>query len=129
MIDIHLDQTTIMVGEKLSGTLGWHSSKSTMPNTIVLSIGWYTQGRGTSDYQIRQACRLDPNQVRTLQSCAIPFSFVIPAEGPITYNGSLFRVMWELRVSQSFNKFSAFSSSAQGNDQICPFQVILQQRG
>lgn len=98
MIDVHLSSTAIAAGETLSGTLTWNAPNAKVPKKATISIGWVTEGRGTRDRRTVQEVALDPNQLASSQGVPIPFSLQIPPEGPITYNGSLIRIIWEMKV-------------------------------
>ncbi len=100
MINVRLEKTEIIVGETLSGTLIWQTSDgSETPKNASVSIRWYTEGRGNTNHETVQELLLDPNQLISFQRSPLPFSFQIPYDGPITYNGSLIRVIWQLEVS------------------------------
>lgn len=122
MIDIRLPQTNIVVGETLEGTLIWHRSNSKVPKKATISIRWYTKGRGTRNTQTVQEFFIDPNQLISSQGVPIPFSLHIPYDAPITYNGFLIQVIWELKA---FIEMPGLLT--RGEKQKCQFQVTPRQ--
>lgn len=119
MIDIQLEQQTIAAGESLSGTVIWQSDRNEIPKSATISIGWSTEGRGTRDRKTVNKLSLDPNQFAAAQGDAIPFSLDIPDAGPITYNGNLIRVIWELKILIDMPGLFAHNDK-----QKWPFRVI-----
>lgn len=122
MIDVYLEQKTIVVGEAVSGKLIWHPDRNKMPKRGFILIVWYTEGRGTRDRQTVEKLRLDQNQLVLVQGGGIPFSLNVPDGGPITYNGTLIRVIWELQVVINMPGLLTRDEKL-----IRPFQVIPRQ--
>lgn len=122
MIDINLEQTEVEAGGNLAGTLIWQNPENRTPKAASVSIHWYTEGRGTRNYKAAREISLDPEQLMSAKEREIPFSLEIPEDGPISYNGSLIRVIWELEVSISLS-VSAASQQRQEQKQ-CQFSVI-----
>lgn len=65
---------------------------------VLVQVGWRTEGRGE-----RNAGVVSEQQVDVIREGAgtwvrqsVPFA--IPAEGPISYDGVLMRIIWELAV-------------------------------
>ncbi len=98
MIDIRLPQPDVKAGGQLTGTLVWTSEQQKMPKGAIATIGWRTEGRGTVDQAKIQEIQLDPNRLGIGGAAPVPFQFQIPFEGPISYNGRLIRIIWELNV-------------------------------
>ena len=121
MINASLEQTEIIAGETLSGTLIWQASDSsnTPQNNVSVSIRWYTEGRGTTNHETVQELLLDPDRLISSQRSPLSFSFQIPHDGPITYNGSLICVIWELEVSIQMPGLLR-----RKDKQTLPFQVL-----
>lgn len=119
MIDIYLQEKTIVAGDTLSGKLIWRSDHNKMPRNATISIGWHTEGRGTPERQIVHELPLDSNQLSSSQGLSIPFSLNVPYNGPITYNGNLIRVIWELDVLIKMPGLLGV-----GEKKKLPFQVI-----
>ncbi len=94
-ISLVLNEETVMAGDRLSGKLSYLTS--TPPKQVTVELLWRTEGRGTRDRQVIDTYSIDPQQL-TL-GLAIPFTVQVPYEGPITYNGSLFRIIWEIKAT------------------------------
>ena len=60
--------------------------------TEILALAMVVGGQVTEDYRIVETMRLEP------AVGASPFEFRIPEEGPVSYEGRLFRVLWEVVV-------------------------------
>ena len=103
MIDIQLDGTQLCWGDRLSGQFIWQpDNPDKIPKSAAVSINWFTEGRGSRDRQTVDEQPLDPQKILDFQTRPFPFSFTIPQETPITYDGYLFRLMWELEVKIVF---------------------------
>ena len=122
MIDVRLAQTKVTAGDTLKGTLIWHAPNSKVPKKASISIRWYTEGRGMRNNQTVQEFFFDPNQLISSQRLGTPFSLDIPYDAPITYNGFLIRVIWELEVL--IDMPGLFT---RGEKQKCQFQVTPRQ--
>ena len=99
-IAIRLEQTQLAVGEQLSGTVSWNpAERHQQLKSASLQLRWHTEGRGTRDSHVVYEEELDLDRLASSSFSPIPFSARIPEEGPITYNGSLIRILWEVSVS------------------------------
>jgi hypothetical protein len=119
MIHLTLDQHTVAAGHSLSGTLIYQqtSSRQHAPDRTTLELRWYTEGRGTCDRQTIHSLTLNPEKLAT--GVPIPFTLKIPDEGPITYNGSLLRIIWEVQAKANYPGLLS------GKDKLVqPFTVI-----
>lgn len=96
MIDICLAATPIMAGKPLSGSLIWQTPHGQIPKKATISVYWYTEGRGTRNRQTVQTLMFEAAQLAA--GSPMPFALTLPSEGPISYDGALFRLMWELTV-------------------------------
>lgn len=103
MINIQLDDTKLRWGDVLSGQFIWQPDKpDKIPKAAAVSINWFTEGRGSRDRQTVEKQPLDPQKLLDFQTRPFPFSFTIPRKTPLTYDGYLFRLMWELEVNIVF---------------------------
>jgi hypothetical protein len=118
MIQLTLDQQTVAAGHSLSGTLVYLGApRKSPPDKTTLELRWYTEGRGTRDLQTIHSLTLNPEKLAT--GVPIPFTLKIPDEGPITYNGSLLRIIWEVRAKADYPGLLS------GKDKLVqPFTVI-----
>lgn len=102
-VEIQLDQTTLRLGEKVSGYFIWQpKDPDRLPKKAEVSIFWKTEGRGKGDRQVVASQALDPNMVLNMQRRQYAFALDLPEDAPITYDGFLFRLMWEVEVRIDF---------------------------
>lgn len=94
MINIYLDTDTLEVGTKLSGSCLWTPNKKESNKTLTLLIGWRTEGRGDVDKETIYETEITP-------SSRAYFSCQIPPTGPVSYDGELLRIIWEVIISRS----------------------------
>ncbi|NEQ99506.1 MAG: hypothetical protein F6K30_22850 [Cyanothece sp. SIO2G6] len=84
MIDIDVASKTISVGDVVEGVTSWQlSDNNSIPKSLTVSLGWWTEGRGNKNEETVQALRLDADDLRSLFSQRLPFSFPIPDDAPI----------------------------------------------
>jgi hypothetical protein len=103
MIDLHLDVTQVTVGDEISGRFIWQpDDPSKLPKSAQVGLVWLTEGRGTRDRQVVERLQIDPERLTQLQQRPFPFSLKMPLDAPLTYDGYLFRLMWELEVEIIF---------------------------
>jgi len=94
MIDINLNKLTFEVGEQISVSCLWTPYNQNNKDSIKLTVGWRTEGRGDEEKSIIYETDIEP-LLKTDFSCQIP-----PA-GPISYDGQLLRIIWEVNVIDS----------------------------
>ena len=97
MISIILDDAKVVAGDRISGHVTYVTTEQTLPKTAKVELVWRTEGRGTKEHEIVRSLTLSPTEFST--GSAIPFAFQTPYEGPITYNGSLLRIIWEIKTT------------------------------
>lgn len=97
MISIILDDAVVVAGDRLSGHLIYSPADQTLPKDAQIALLWRTEGRGTKEHEIVRSRALSPQQL--LSGIAIPFAFQTLADGPVTYNGLLFRIIWEVKTT------------------------------
>jgi hypothetical protein len=91
MIRIELAQEEIRNGEDLRGTVHWNSDGK-VPRKLEVLCRWRVEGQGRKREEIIDL-EID---VAPQAQAAIPFTFEIPQEGPLSYDGKLFRIVWEI---------------------------------
>lgn len=120
MINIALDQEIIVAGDRISGHLT--CTQPTELKQAQIDLFWRTEGRGKAEEASIVTLPIDLKQLNACQP--IPFSFTTPYEGPITYDGALLRIFWEIRATLVspglMSKKETFSQ---------PFTVIVRQAG
>lgn len=91
MINFYLNSDSFEIGSKLTGSCLWTPNNSNRQKPLKLTIGWRTEGRGEVDKQILYETEIQPFQ-KTHFQCKIPFS------GPVSYDGHIMRIIWEIAV-------------------------------
>jgi hypothetical protein len=88
MIRIALSDAKVRNGERVKGTVTWEAEGAKTPRKIEVGCRFRVEGRGTRREEI----------VSSIEShdSVIPFDFEIPKEGPLTYEGTLLRIVWEI---------------------------------
>ena len=119
MFEMHFHNKLVTVGNELSGKLIWYSPDCHLPRQASAVVHWYTEGRGDRDEQTIFTIPLEPEQLIRDQRVDIPFVVTIPHSGPITYNGSLIRVIWAVQAWVKLPR-----SSKRDNTQTWPFLVM-----
>ena len=94
MINFYLYSDTLEVGSELKGSCIWTPDTQDKDKPLKLTIGWRTEGRGDVDKEILHETELKASE-RTYFKCKIPIA------GPISYDGQLLRIIWEIVVSRS----------------------------
>jgi hypothetical protein len=96
MIRIETRQTEVRLRDTLSGTAVWNSDGGKEPRKISVALRWVLSGKGE-----RRETVVDEEVASDIGSRAlvsIPFSFEIPFESPLSYDGTLFSISWEIFV-------------------------------
>ena len=93
MIDIQLQHNEIEVGQSFSGQFYWTGNKT--PEEITFKVGCRTKGQGTVDSET-----LYYNSFVGTTSSA--FTCKIPALGPVSYDGQMIHIIWEVIVKIIF---------------------------
>ncbi len=94
MINIRLDDETLAVGEFVTGRVFWSTEDGSRPRRLLISASWETVGKGNAVRGVARAMEFVPKAAEA----TIPFRFLIPNEGPITFKGELAGIVWKLRV-------------------------------
>jgi hypothetical protein len=88
-----VDVDSLEVSSDLTGSCTWIPDSKNKENSLTLTIAWRTEGRGSIDNEIIYETEL-------IQSETTYFKCKIPVAGPISYNGKLLRIIWEIAVTQ-----------------------------
>ena len=92
MIRIQLKQTQVSPGQMLRGDCYWQTNSDKDFQPATLKIGWRTEGRGNVDKdQFSQ-------KIKLASLISVPFDYEIPLNGPLSYDGQLIRIIWEVSV-------------------------------
>lgn len=104
------DAPTVECGAALAGSVQWSGNDRHRHVGVVLR--YCTQGRGDVDAAVVARCALS-----TDESGQARFTLPVPASGPVTYNGQLLRVLWQVAVhvpvDRASTRFDAGPAAAQ----------------
>ena len=89
MIRLELSQETVRTGEQVAGNASWSSSGGKEPRRFQVICRWRIEGKGRKKEEV-VGTAFGGNQVA--------FKFEIPLHGPLSYDGKLFRIVWEIVV-------------------------------
>lgn len=95
MIQLDLRTPEAETGGTVAGTVSW-SAEGRAPEAIEVALRYRTEGRGTEDSRrvAEQRHELDAAGFGSLPT--ISFRLDVPPEGPVSYDGDLIRVIWEV---------------------------------
>jgi len=95
MFFIQINEPYVQVGDTVHGSVEWRSS-GTVPRAIIIAAQWRTEGRGDVSRGKAGEMRAPYDPSSPLSGVPIPFAFTIPAEGPVSYDGNMLRIIWEI---------------------------------
>jgi hypothetical protein len=98
VITITLDRNVLTAGETVAGTATWQPDRPVNPRAIVISAAWRTEGRGDTSRGHAGEVRFPVGPEGFPPLVTLPFQFVLPPDGPISYDGKIIRILWELVV-------------------------------
>ena len=91
-IFIDLTTTELQPGQHFTGKILWALEKA--PQEVRLTLGWFTEGRGTTDRKIEA----ELSWTTDATSGEEPFEFTLPPS-PYSFDGKLISLNWELSLS------------------------------
>ena len=93
-ITIHLDSgAALEPGSEVRGRVDWQAAVE-RPETVMISLLWYTEGKGTEDVEIVDQIEIeDPPAAGSRE-----FSFTLP-DFPWSFSGTLVSVLWRVEAS------------------------------
>lgn len=95
MIEVHTDTHATTVGGLVRARVRWQHDKA--PTEVRIELRWFTEGRGTTN-----SATVDRVVVDAAQGPIPPeveATLTVPTAGPLTYDGVLVRVRWEVRAT------------------------------
>ena len=95
MIEVHLDQGQSTVGGLVRASIAWQHDKD--PHDVTVELRWYTEGRGDTNSAIADRVVVDRAQGPIPPS--LEATLTVPTNGPITYDGVMIRVRWQVRAT------------------------------
>jgi len=93
MIRVELKNDRLAVGERVAGQAVWNSSGSKQPRKIEVICRWRIEGKKKAESLLDSATE---ENIEGRAQVAVPFDFKVPFAGPVSYDGKLFRVVWEI---------------------------------
>lgn len=94
MIQIKLENEELRAGERLRGQALWTSDGGKQPRKIAVSCQWRIEGKGRPRKEVvDQATEPD---IAGRSQITLPLDFGIPSLGPLSYEGRLFSIIWEV---------------------------------
>jgi hypothetical protein len=94
VIRVQLSQEKVRNGDSLTGRVMWTASGKKQPRKIEAICRWRIEGKGRrKETIVDQELGLD---VESRSEVSVQFDFTIPLYGPLSYDGKLFRVIWEV---------------------------------
>ena len=87
MIRLELSQESVHTGERVTGHASWSSSGGKAPHNFRVICRWRIEGKGRRKEEV-----ID----RAAGGNQVAFNFEIPLSGPLSYDGKLFRIVWEI---------------------------------
>jgi len=99
-MEIYLDEFVVEVGESLTGRIVRHPDSDGITTTskvreIRLSLKYETSGRGTTDSSAVSTQNFACDSHGGVNGS---FSLSVPGAGPISYDGNLIRVRWQVEA-------------------------------
>lgn len=91
MIRLELEQDAVVNGDHLRGNAEW-TTEGKQPRKFEVICRWRVEGKGRK-YEEVVDLELD---VSPGAHASLPFDFEIPMVGPLSYDGKLFRIVWEI---------------------------------
>jgi hypothetical protein len=111
MIRIVLSEQKVRNGEHLRGNVTWRAEGSKTPRKLDVVCRWRIEGKGKS----RQEVVGSAGSENPMPEMVISFDFEIPIHGPLSYDGKLLRIIWEvfanadLPMARDENDVAAFT--------------------
>lgn len=97
MITIELDDNVIEVGQIVKGNVHWQVD-GRPPKAIHVALRYKTEGRGTEEGDTVAEMEQDIDGDSSFTTPWLPFEFVVPSDGPVSYEGNLIRLLWAITV-------------------------------
>lgn len=97
MVRIELDRKELRTDERLRGSAVWQSGGGKNPRKIEVQWRWRVVKPGQDRVEVVDNTVI--MEVGDRSQVTVPFDFEIPAEGPLSYSGTLFSIVWEVFVN------------------------------
>jgi len=94
MIKVELSKTELRAGEKLTGRAVWNAEGTKTPRKILVELRKVISGKGMKLEEVIDSA--EENDLVSKSQVTVPFEFEIPDLGPLTYEGKLFNISWNI---------------------------------
>ncbi len=84
------------VGGRISGNIRVVSTDETRARGVRVDLSWKTEGRGNVDNSRVVKEVLHEGHITAGSDFKLPFELLVPADGPITYDGHYINIRWEV---------------------------------
>ncbi len=93
-LQIHLDDpNAYQPGDEIRGRVTWQSLQR-QPKSVLISLLWHTEGKGTEDVEIIEQITVDGPSA----SGSREISFILPGF-PWSFSGTLLSLVWAIEAS------------------------------
>lgn len=106
LMRLELDSDVTECGDVVTGTARW-GPLDFDPRRVIAELRYWTEGRGDQDSNVVSDAAFDAEPEGQGR-----FELVVPASGPMSFDGSLIRVLWEVRLRFDRSMRSDPSTSA-----------------
>jgi hypothetical protein len=93
LIEVTVDQPRLHVGSPVRALMRWQADRD--PEAVRLELRWVTEGRGDTDSAVVTSHRHGPELGPVPP--VVEAVLAVPPSGPVTYDGHMIRVRWEVR--------------------------------
>lgn len=93
MIRADLAAATLALGDHAKGKVTWNAAGSKQPRKIEVTFRWRIEGKKSEDSVIDVTTE---ERIESRSEIVVPFDFEIPIDEPVSYDGKLFRIIWEV---------------------------------
>ena len=98
MITITVDPAPLEAGARGTATV-CAEGELTGAERISVDVGWRTEGRGDPDSGVIQSAEFTRDDAPPLEPWEMAVDFEVPAAGPVSYDGKILRIIWEVCVT------------------------------
>lgn len=89
-IQLAHDRHAFSPGDTVRGSARWQLSRP--PDSVVVRLFWYTEGKGTQDVVIIEEKQLEASAQQSRE-----FEFLLPS-GPYSFSGKLISLTWAIEL-------------------------------
>jgi len=93
MIRIETPSEKFMPGQLVDGTISW-SDLPEKTNSVEARLIWYTEGKGSMDFELIASQQVDFQQAAQGQAS---FSFIAPHR-PLSFSGKIISLVWAIEA-------------------------------